>query len=376
VKTQRLYAQWNADASVTALVNTSGQVQERYLYDPYGSVTVTDASWNPRSGNQSSFGWRYLFQGGRLDTTTGWYDFRNRDLIPSEGRWAQRDPLGFGAGDLNLYRDTFNSPETYTDPAGLGLGSVILTGQWNPPAYAWDAAMQGYGQGYAQAYNDSAEAGSYVLAAGSYVPGPVGWVASGTSIALGTVLNPNDPDPNAPLMAAIPGPKGRPIIIMGRPGPVPRGPMARPVPNGPAAGPRARPIPNGPAGGAVTGGRPVPRGPLARPPARTSCPAPSSAPLRPEKIYTGSKKHGIKWKEGPATAKSLGKPQGQWSQADLDCAGQMAATLKPGEGATFPLPEGSTSVVHLPDGSTVPATHIWVRNNGTGTFHGYPKLGD
>ncbi len=51
VKTQRLYAQQNANDNVTALVNTSGQVQERYLYDPYGSVTVTDASWNPRSGN-------------------------------------------------------------------------------------------------------------------------------------------------------------------------------------------------------------------------------------------------------------------------------------------------------------------------------------
>ena len=104
--------------------------------------------------------------------------------------------------------------------------------------------------------------------------------------------------------------------------------------------------------------------------------APNNASLRPEKIYTGSKKHGIKWTEGPATAKSLGKPQGQWSQADLDYAGQMASTLKPGEGATFALPEGSTSVVHLPDGSTVPATHIWVRNNGAGTFYGYPSLGD
>ena len=104
--------------------------------------------------------------------------------------------------------------------------------------------------------------------------------------------------------------------------------------------------------------------------------APTGASLRPEKIYAGSKKHGINWTEGPATAKSLGKPQGQWSQADSDYGGQMASALKPGEGASFALPEGSTSVVHLPGGSTVPATHIWVRNNGTGTFHGYPRLGD
>lgn len=34
--------------------------------------------------------------------------------------------------------------------------------------------------------------------------------------------------------------------------------------------------------------------------------------------------------------------------------------------------EGSTSQVHLPDGTAVPAGRIWIRNNGTGTFHGYP----
>jgi hypothetical protein len=96
------------------------------------------------------------------------------------------------------------------------------------------------------------------------------------------------------------------------------------------------------------------------------------APLKPEAKYLGSKKHGINWKEGPATAKSANTPQGQWSKKDLDFAAQKAATLKPGENGTFKLPNGSTSKVYMPDGSVVPATHIWIRNNGTGTFHGYP----
>lgn len=87
----RLYAQWDANGDVTALVNTSGQVVERYHYDPYGSVTVTDASWDPVAGNTSGYDWRYLFQAGRVDLATGWYDFQNRDLIPSEGRWAEQD---------------------------------------------------------------------------------------------------------------------------------------------------------------------------------------------------------------------------------------------------------------------------------------------
>lgn len=95
--------------------------------------------------------------------------------------------------------------------------------------------------------------------------------------------------------------------------------------------------------------------------------------LRPEKKYYGSKKHGIEWTEGPATARSTGKPQGQWGgEADLNFAAERASTLKPGEGGWFDLPEDHSSVVYMPNGETIPATRIWVRNNGTGTFHGYP----
>ncbi|XXY54988.1 RHS repeat-associated core domain-containing protein [Sorangium sp. So ce269] len=95
--------------------------------------------------------------------------------------------------------------------------------------------------------------------------------------------------------------------------------------------------------------------------------------LKPEAKYLRGGKHGLTWTEGPAEAMKTGKAQGQWgSKADLDFAAQKAASLKPGEGAYFDLPPGSSSVVHRPDGKTVPATRIWVRNNGTDTFHGAP----
>ena len=55
VETQRLYAQHDANYDTTALVDTTGAVQERYLYDPYGVAAVTDANYTPRS--QSAFGW-------------------------------------------------------------------------------------------------------------------------------------------------------------------------------------------------------------------------------------------------------------------------------------------------------------------------------
>ncbi len=78
---ERLWVQQDADWNVTALVNGSGTVMERYAYDPYGTVVVLSATWGALSG--SAYAWVYLHQGGRLDTTTGLYGFRNRDLSPA-----------------------------------------------------------------------------------------------------------------------------------------------------------------------------------------------------------------------------------------------------------------------------------------------------
>ena len=97
-----------------------------------------------------------------------------------------------------------------------------------------------------------------------------------------------------------------------------------------------------------------------------------SRTVKPEAAVTGSKKHGVEWKEGPARAKATGNSQGQWAKSDLDYATQMANTLQPGDSGYFDLPEGSQSIVHMPDGTTQQATRMWIRNNGTGMWHGYP----
>ncbi len=105
---------------------------------------------------------------------------------------------------------------------------------------------------------------------------------------------------------------------------------------------------------------------------KVSKPAFSNSTIRPEAAITGSKKHGVNWTEGPARAIKEGKPQGQWAASDLDYATEMAGTLKPKESAIFDLPEGAQSVVYMPDGTVQQATRMWIRNNGTGTWHGYP----
>jgi RHS repeat-associated protein len=128
---ERLYAQQDANFNVTALVNTAGQVVERYAYDPYGQVIVLAPGWTAVAG--SAFSWQYLHQGGRYDDEAGLYSFRRREYSPTLGRWVSQDPLGFWAGDTNLYRYVASSPASSTDPSGLmrevlRYVSVVITG--------------------------------------------------------------------------------------------------------------------------------------------------------------------------------------------------------------------------------------------------------
>jgi RHS repeat-associated protein len=115
--TQRLYVFQDANFNVTALVDTSGTVQERYLQDPFGSFTVLAANWTTRG--TSNYGWVFFFQGKRYDFATGLFASRERDYSPTLGRFLENDPLRFGARDSNFYRVTANAPTTYVDPSGL-----------------------------------------------------------------------------------------------------------------------------------------------------------------------------------------------------------------------------------------------------------------
>jgi RHS repeat-associated protein len=114
---ERLYAQHDANWNTTAILNSGGTVQERYIYDPFGSPSFKDASYGNRS--TSSFAWTHLHQGGRRSSPTGLMHFRNRDLSPSLGRWLVNDPIGMNAGDQNLIRYVGNNPVDATDPEGL-----------------------------------------------------------------------------------------------------------------------------------------------------------------------------------------------------------------------------------------------------------------
>ncbi|MCE9554457.1 MAG: autotransporter-associated beta strand repeat-containing protein [Planctomycetes bacterium] len=149
----RLYALHDANFNVTALANTSGAVIERYIYDPYGTVTILDDNFSPDGNNSSDVDWRYLHQGTRLDTITSNYQMRYREYSATLGRWLQRDPIEYASGEFNLYAFCNSGPVNNTDPQGLKKTrttttfgykgpKITVTLARDPVVAAWAAAIE------------------------------------------------------------------------------------------------------------------------------------------------------------------------------------------------------------------------------------------
>lgn len=116
----RAYYQQDANDDVTATIDASGNVIQRFTYDPYGNSTTG----SPEIG----------FQGGQqLPGDSFLYVFRNRAYNVLLGRWMQQDPAGYVNG-MNAYQFVESNPIAFSDPAGLwelginfGAGGVIPT---------------------------------------------------------------------------------------------------------------------------------------------------------------------------------------------------------------------------------------------------------
>ena len=72
-------------------------MQERFIYTPYGVMTVLSTAWASVS---DSYAWKYTFQGGRYDSITSMSHFGLRDCSTGLGGWLQPDPAGYVDGKL------------------------------------------------------------------------------------------------------------------------------------------------------------------------------------------------------------------------------------------------------------------------------------
>jgi RHS repeat-associated protein len=93
------------------VIDNTGTVKDSIAYDAFGNIKSgeTDSSYR---------GW-YAWTGRQRDNQTGlqynnarWYD-------STTGCWMTQDPMGFDAGDSNLYRYVNNEPANTNDPSGL-----------------------------------------------------------------------------------------------------------------------------------------------------------------------------------------------------------------------------------------------------------------
>ena len=141
---ERLWAQQDANFNVTALVDSTGAVVERYGYSPFGTVTIYTASYTLRSS--SSYAMNILFQGMRYDATSGLYEADARWYSATLMRWISNDPMRFMGEDVNLYRALQNNPSTHSDPKGqtvmtVGVGGqfVFVAGAGLSVVFAWDS---------------------------------------------------------------------------------------------------------------------------------------------------------------------------------------------------------------------------------------------
>jgi RHS repeat-associated protein len=95
-------------------------------YDAFGNIT---------SESNTTFGDRYKWTGREFDSLTGLQYNRARAYDAPLGRWTGQDPIGFGAGDDDIYRYVNNNPLQGIDPSGLDetqnkyrQGGIDITG--------------------------------------------------------------------------------------------------------------------------------------------------------------------------------------------------------------------------------------------------------
>ena len=94
--------------STVAVTDASGSVVEQYRYDADGQPFFYGPDGTPRE--ESALGLRFLVTGREWLSSLALYDYRQRAYSPFLGRFLQMDPLGFGAGDVNVYRIFLSVP--------------------------------------------------------------------------------------------------------------------------------------------------------------------------------------------------------------------------------------------------------------------------
>lgn len=122
------FSDGTADDVLWTLGDHQNSVRDLIRYNPtYGYITVAkhvvyDAYGNVTSQTSPTVKSLFLYTARPFDADTGLQNNLNRWYDPTVGRWISADPIGFMAGDVNLYRYVGNGPVVNIDPTGWLTG--------------------------------------------------------------------------------------------------------------------------------------------------------------------------------------------------------------------------------------------------------------
>ncbi len=119
--------------SVTSVLShNNGQTSlvQQLAYTAFGAIgSIKDGQGNNVTTGPIS---RFAYTGREFDPETGDYYYRARYYDPQSGRFFSQDPIGFAAGDMNLYRYVGNSSPNFVDPSGLRADGRMIGQQPRP----------------------------------------------------------------------------------------------------------------------------------------------------------------------------------------------------------------------------------------------------
>ena len=106
------YYHADGNVNVTMLVNGSGAMVAKYLYDSYGNTLGT---WGTLAAANT-----YRYSSKEIDLKSGLYYYGYRYYQPNLQRWLNHDPIAEWGG-INLYEFVGNNPINWIDSLGLDI---------------------------------------------------------------------------------------------------------------------------------------------------------------------------------------------------------------------------------------------------------------